>query len=120
MLTWDQSPGTMSRDGGLLGRGYSGKGRGINNPAMQAAVGLGPIPCGVWNLVSVGDSPRTGPFTIVLEPASGTNTLGRSQFRIHGDNAQFNHTASHGCIVLSRAVREAIWRSGDRQLTVLP
>jgi Protein of unknown function (DUF2778) len=119
MLTWDQSAGTMSRDGTLLGRGYSGKGRGINNPAMQSASGVGPLPQGVYNLRAVKDSPNTGPFTIVIEPAAGTDTLGRSAFRIHGDNCLANQSASHGCIILPRVVREAIWRTGDRQLLVV-
>ena len=120
MLTWDQSAGTMSRDGVVIGRGYAGNVRGLNNPAMQAAQGIGPIPAGLWKLTELRlTGASTGPFTIVLEPAPGTNALGRSAFRIHGDNAQLNHSASHGCIILPRAVREAIWRSGDKQLTVV-
>ncbi|MDH7973678.1 DUF2778 domain-containing protein [Sphingomonas sp. AR_OL41] len=119
MLTWDQSAGTMTRNGELIGRGYSGNGRGVNNPAMQAAQGIGPLPQGRYDLTGVKDSPNTGPFTIVLEPSPGTNTLGRSAFRIHGDNRLANQSASHGCIILPRAVREAIWRTGDRQLTVV-
>jgi hypothetical protein len=120
MLTWDQSAGTMSRDGVLIGRGYSGNGRGINNPAMQAVPGIGPIPCGLWELAELRRTgASTGPFTIVLDPAPGTDTLGRSAFRIHGDNARLDRSASHGCIILPRAVREAIWRSGDRQLAVV-
>lgn len=120
MLTWDQSAGTMSRDGELIGRGYSGNGRGVNNPAMQAAAGIGPIPCGLWELTELRRTgASTGPFTIVLDPAPGTDTLGRSAFRIHGDNARLDRSASHGCIILPRAVREAIWRSGDRQLAVV-
>ena len=65
------------------------------------------------------DSPNTGPFTILLEPAPGTDTLGRSAFRIHGDSVRAPGTASHGCIILPRAIRDHIWRSGDRDLEVV-
>ncbi|HYE46677.1 MAG TPA: hypothetical protein VEA44_12995, partial [Caulobacter sp.] len=44
---------------------------------------------------------------------------GRSAFRIHGDSVRAPGTASKGCIILPRAVREAIWRSGDRDLEVV-
>jgi hypothetical protein len=119
MLTWDQSAGTMSRGGTLIGRGYSGSGRGVNNPVMQAVPGIGPVPKGIYDLTGVKDSPNTGPFTIVIEPALGTDTLGRSEFRIHGDNRLANQSASHGCIILPRIAREAIWRTGDRRLLVV-
>ena len=61
----------------------------------------------------------TGPFTLVLAPAPGTETHGRSAFRIHGDSIRLPGTASHGCIILPRPVREAIWASGDRDLEVV-
>ncbi|MDB5724999.1 MAG: hypothetical protein JWQ16_1753 [Novosphingobium sp.] len=116
---WDQSAGTLSRDDKLVSRGYAGAGRGKNNPAMQDAVGVGPIPRGRWIITTVRDSPNTGPFTIVLEPAKGTDTRGRSAFRIHGDSVKNPGTASHGCIILPRAIRNQIWASGDRDLVVI-
>jgi hypothetical protein len=116
---WDQSAGEITHDGVHVGYGYSGRDRGLNNPAMQAAPGVGPIPRGAWKIVSVGDSPQTGKFTIVLDPKPGTDTCGRSAFRIHGDNVHLNHTASHGCIILQRIYREKIWGSGDRDLDVV-
>lgn len=119
MWTWDQSSGVLSRDGVVVSKGYSGYGRGKNNPSMQNAVGVGPIPRGQWSIVSVKDSPNTGPFTIVLEPCPGTDCLERSAFRIHGDSIANPGMASHGCIILPRAVREAIWRSGGRELGVV-
>lgn len=119
-LQWDQSAGEMRLDGKLLSRGYSGRERGWNNPALQGAVGIGPIPRGLWRLTDLRlTGASTGPYTIVLVPAPGTNTLGRSEFRIHGDNARMNNTASHGCIILPRAVREALWGSGARLLEVV-
>jgi hypothetical protein len=52
-------------------------------------------------------------------PDPGTETFGRGEFRIHGDSIAHPGTASHGCIILPRAVRDAIWRSGDRALEVV-
>ena len=117
MWTWDQSAGTLSRAGYIVSRGYSGNGRGLNNPTMQAAQGVGPIPGGRWRIVGEPyTSGNTGPYTMVLQAEIGTNTFGRSDFRIHGDNQRLDRSASHGCIILPRAVRQAIWGSGDREL----
>lgn len=119
-LQWDQSAGEMRLDGNLLARGYAGRGRGLNTPAMQGATGIGPLPRGTWRLTELRLSgASTGPYTIVLEPMPGTDALGRSAFRIHGDNAKLDHSASHGCIILPRAAREALWRSDARLLEVI-
>jgi hypothetical protein len=116
---WDQSAGELTHFGGFVSNGYAGAGRGKNNPSMQDAQGVGPIPRGKWKIVSVKDSPNTGPFTIVLEPCPETDTRGRSAFRIHGDSVKNPGTASHGCIILPRMIREKIWKSGDRDLEVV-
>jgi len=118
MWTWDQSAGLLMR-AGKSWRGYSGAGRGKNNPVMEAAVGVGPIPQGRWTIRGQHDSANTGPCTLVLTPDHGTQTFGRSEFRIHGDSIAHPGTASHGCIILPRAVRDAIWASGDRALQVI-
>ena len=118
MWLWDQSKGQLFRDGALISNGYSGYKRGKNNPSMQAAVGIGPIPQGLWKLTSIYNSPNTGPKTIVLDPCENTETFGRSLFRIHGDSIKNPGNASHGCIILPRAIREKIWASGDRILKV--
>lgn len=116
---WDQSAGELRRDGARIARGYAGKGTGKNNPAMQNVRRTGPIPQGRWRLTGVHNSPHTGPFTIILVPEAETETFGRSAFRIHGDSIRAPGTASEGCIILPRAVRERIWSSGDRRLTVV-
>jgi hypothetical protein len=118
MWIWDQSAGELRR-GDRIWRGYSGAGRGLNNPAMQAAAGIGPIPQGHWTIAGRRDSPNTGPCTLILVPDPGTMTFGRNAFRIHGDSLAHPGTASHGCIILPRAVRDAIWRSGDRAIHVV-
>jgi Protein of unknown function (DUF2778) len=119
MWIWDQSAGTMSRGGALISRGYSGRGRGKNNPSMQAAVGVGPIPRGHWSITERYDSSNVGRFALKLEPVSGTNTFGRSAFRIHGDSIANPGTASHGCIILPRDIRTKIWASADHSLEVI-
>jgi hypothetical protein len=53
-----------------------------------------------------------------LDPVDGTNTFGRSLFRIHGDNAR--HDASEGCIILGPSIRKLIAASGDHDLEVMP
>jgi len=118
MWIWDQSAGELRR-AGKVWRGYSGAARGLNNPAMQTARGVGPIPQGRWTIAGRHDSPNTGPCTLTLAPDPGTATFGRSAFRIHGDSLAHPGTASHGCIILPRAVRDAIWASGDRALEVV-
>lgn len=119
MWIWDQSKGELSFEGKVISRGYSGKGRGKNNPSMQAAVGTGPIPRGKWRILKPYNSSTVGPFALMLEPCMGTDTCGRSAFRIHGDSIKHPGEASHGCIILPRVVREQIWRSGDRILLVI-
>lgn len=116
---WDQSAGELSRDGKLVSRGYSGNGRGKNNPAMQAATGMGPCPRGRWDIGGPPYTGNCGPYSLRLAPKPGTDTFGRSAFRIHGDSIASPGTASHGCIILPRAVRAAIWRSGDRDLEII-
>lgn len=116
---WDQSAGELRRDGALISRGYSGHGRGKNNPALQAAVAVGPIPAGLWVISERYDSANVGPYALKLEPCPGTEAFGRSAFRIHGDSVSNPGAASHGCIILPRKVREQIWTSGDRSLVVV-
>lgn len=119
MWVWDQSAGTLSRDGARVATGYSGRDLGKNNPAMQAAVAVGPVPRGMWAIGAPYDSANVGPYALPLSPMAGTDPLGRSAFRIHGDSIRAPGTASHGCIILPRAIRERIWTSGDHLLRVV-
>ena len=59
-----------------------------------------------------------GPLTMDLT-SIGHKALGRTHFRIHGDNKQMNFTASDGCIILSRPIRARIANSGDTRLEVV-
>lgn len=121
-LDWQysQSTGRLSHNGSSVATGYSGNGLGLNNPAMQGAPNSGPIPQGTWTIGSAYNSPNTGPRTLMLTPAPGTNALGRSAFRIHGDNGRGNQSASKGCIIVGPSVRNQIIDSGDNVLVVVP
>lgn len=115
---WDQSAGELSRDGKFVARGYSGAGIGKNNPGLEARVATGPIPAGRWRIGGPPyNSRNVGPYALHLEPV-GHSAHGRSAFKIHGDSARAPGTASKGCIILPRNVREMIWTSGDRDLEV--
>ena len=106
--------------------GYSGYGAGLNNPGMQNVQAqqsgdpAGPLPQGMYTIGSPYNNNHTGPGTMNLNPLPGTNTYGRNLFRIHGDNSAQNHTASTGCIVEGRNVRNQIANSNDNCLQVVP
>ena len=46
-------------------------------------------------------------------------THGRSGLLMHGDSKEHPGSASHGCVILPRSVREEVWQSGDRDLEVV-
>lgn len=123
MWRWDQESGHLWAAGladVVYYAGYSGFGPGKNTPAMEAVHDVGPIPRGLWNITElVAHHPTLGEYVLLLEPCPGTETFGRTVFRIHGDSAAHPGQASHGCIVLPRAVREMIWNSGDHLIEVL-
>ena len=125
MWTWDQSAGELRRSGKLVSRGYSGKGRGRNNPSLQGVQGVGPVPRGRWKIVERYDSPNVGLYVLRIHAVDATpgddrhDATGRGAFRIHGDSIKAPGTASQGCIVLPKAIRAAIWTSGDRDLEVI-
>jgi len=54
-----------------------------------------------------------------LSAAKGTNTFGRQFFFIHGDTSAMNYTASEGCIIMPRNIREQINKSEDKKLQVV-
>lgn len=110
--------GTLSRNGSVVATGiYSGHGQGLNNPDMEAVQGVGPIPAGRWQIGTFMDNPHLGPVISHLTP-KGFDPHGRSAFFLHGDNAELNHSASDGCIIAPRTIREMVEDSGDRDLIV--
>ena len=124
MWTYDQSSGELRHNGELVARGYSGAGAGKNNPAMDHVRATGPIPRGRWLIRAPYNSKRVGPYVLPVWADDGQlddvhARTRRSAFRIHGDSIRAPGTASKGCIIVGRAVRERIWKSGDRVLEVV-
>lgn len=120
MWTYNSANGALSRNGILLGTGYSGHQAGLNNVEMESISNTGPIPRGSWTISHFFDDPGgKGPMVARLSPDDGTETFGRGGFMIHGDTAAHNNGASHGCIILSRDLREQISTSGDSILQVV-
>src|ERR1035437_6770871 len=119
MWTYDQLSGVLGKDGQRVSTGYSGSGEGKNNPDLENEHDVGPIPKGVWDIGPLHDTTTHGPHVLALTPEPGTNTFGRDGFLIHGDAIQNPGTASHGCIILPRTVRDQIGNSGDRQIQVV-
>lgn len=122
--TYHQRTGELRHNGVLVARGYSGAGHGKNNPAMEHVRAIGPIPRGRWKIRAPYNSRRVGPYVLPVWAVDDVHDdvhqrTRRSAFRIHGDSIAAPGTASKGCIIVSRAVRERIWRSGDRELEVV-
>lgn len=119
MITYNIKTGQLWHDDKELGVGYSGHGKGLNNPDMQSEKGVGPIPVGLWRIGSWINHPHLGVLVAALKPIRLTSTYGRDGFFIHGDNRLMNNTGSDGCIVLSNALRKALKATGETQLTVV-
>lgn len=119
--TYHQTSGRLvSPRGELLGIGYSGHGDGLNNPAMEAVHGVGPIPAGHWHIGPAKAPPdHLGPVAMPLTPV-GFDPHGRSAFFMHGDNIHMNHTASDGCVIMGPLIRRCVDASLDCDLFVLP
>jgi hypothetical protein len=102
-----------------IATGYSGSDRdgGKNNPDKQCEQDIGPLPRGTYTI----GHPRPGPspFSLPLTPDPSNNMCGRGDFLIHGDSIAAPGTASHGCIIMGRPVRERIASSGCDQLSVV-
>ena len=118
MWKYVQRTGDLFRNYVHVESGYSGRGKGKNNPDEQCVVDEGPIPRGWW---SIKPATNNGPtkLSLPLEPDGNTDTCGRSRFFIHGDSITNPGGASHGCIIFSRPTREKINASGDNRLRVV-
>lgn len=115
-----QATGDLIYDGEVAASGYSGAGEGKNNPAMQDVCNVGPIPQGLYYIGPPRDTEEHGPYVLPLIPFPENDMRGRGGFLIHGDSIKSPGTASEGCIVLGRLYREAIYKSNDRVLKVVP
>jgi hypothetical protein len=121
MWIFEQHSGRLYQDTDLetFYQGYSGHADGKNNPAMQGVKNFGPIPVGLYDIGEPHDTETHGPYVLRLTPAPENEMHGRDNFLIHGDSRTLPGTASHGCIVISRPARMAVWLSEDRPLKVI-
>src|SRR5258708_27586117 len=119
MWIYHQVNGDLFKDLQWIARGYSGFEAGKNNPASQTVHDVGPIPQGNWSIGPPHDTPDHGPHVMRLTPDAATDTFGRDGFLIHGDSIANPGTASHGCVIMARVVRDQISSSGDNALQVI-
>ena len=127
---YDQKTGELSHVSSSgksteVGTGYSGNGKGWNNPAEQNVHNVGPIPQGKWHIGpqrmhTTHDGQIKLPGSMRLTPLPGTNNFNRHGFLMHGDNSAHNNSASDGCIVMGPRIRDQVGNSPDRTLEVVP
>lgn len=121
MSTWvyhQRSGALIDPHGVLRDYGYAGAHPYVNVPTAEWRHDLGPIPTGTYTIGAPHDSEQTGPCSLPLEPALDNKMYGRSDFLIHGDTPEMNQTASTGCIIMPRAIRDMIVASDVKQLEV--
>ena len=119
MWSYRISIGEMSQNGQPRAEVcYSGRGACKNDPSKCGVVMEGPIPTGKYRIGNAYMHDTLGPYTMNLDPLPGTDTHGRSLFRIHGDSVAHPGDASHGCLIAPRSLREAINNTNDRILEV--
>lgn len=109
-LTYSQTQGlVLNESGTIVAEGWSGNHTGKNNPDMQAAHNVGPLPQGLYRVGQWQDHPRLGPMVVPLTQIEG-ETFGRSDFWIHGPSTAPSRYGqeSEGCIVLPRADRQHV------------
>jgi len=125
MWTYVQRTGELLHDGTHEAFGYSGYDNpdtaqdGKNNPDLQSVREIGPIPVGSYVIQSPEDTVTHGPFVLPLVPNPDNQMFGRSCFLIHGDSVLKPGTASRGCIILAREIRNDISLSADSRLEVV-
>jgi hypothetical protein len=119
MWTYRVVDGDLFLNDAYEGRGYSGNGKGKDNPSWEHIANVGPIPRGLWQISRPIVHAHLAPPVLRLTPAPGTDTFGRDGFLIHGDKIVAPGTASHGCIILGPAIRKAIAASADKTLQVV-
>lgn len=87
-------------DGSLLTTAYAGHGAGVNQPALQDQIGIGPLPTGLYTIGTNRPGTHMGPIAIALLPDAANQMHGRAEFYCHLDTRTRDHSASAGCIVM--------------------
>jgi len=125
MWTYIQRTGELLHNGEHVAVGYSGYDnpqtgqQGKNNPDLDNVAEVGPIPVGQYSIGSPEDTVTHGPFVLPLTPDAANQMFGRDGFLIHGDSVVEPGTASRGCIIMARPVRDEVATSGDAALEVI-
>ncbi|QYW05552.1 hypothetical protein pEaSNUABM25_00196 [Erwinia phage pEa_SNUABM_25] len=120
MWTYKQSTGELfDANHQLVARGYAGLGAHKNDPQSQSVKNEGPLPQGVYTCSAPRTSQKTGPYIMDLVPHKDNEMFGRASFQMHGDSIKAPGTASNGCIVMPRNIREKVWSSKDHEITVI-
>lgn len=115
---YKQSTGELLLGDKVVGKGYSGNGEGLNHPDKESVRDVGPIPAGNWSVSDSFTHKTKGPVVMRLTP-DGHSAQGRDGFLIHGDNSKMDQSASNGCIVLTKSLRQKIADSGIKKLVVV-
>ena len=126
-MTWiyAQATGELRYpEGKVVATGYAGGNcgknpEGKNNPDMQNVKCIGPLPEGGYTLGLPVPQSHLGPFAIPLVPDESNDMFGRGDFYMHGDRTAAPGSASEGCIIMPRAVRDMVWASSDHRITVV-
>lgn len=106
----------MTLHGKAIGKGYAGRGAGLNNPDKEKEKNVGPIPAGLHKYRRAA---RVQGDEGLLRPAARRHTAhGRTGFLIHGDY-KMDHSASEGCVILSAGIRKKVSESGVTKLRVV-
>ncbi len=107
-----------------LPKGYSGHGRGLDNPKSQSVseannrANAGPLPRGQYAIGPPVNN-RLGRPAMKLTPNPTNQMFGRGHFWIHADNPSLpRYSSSEGCIVTPLATRLSIAGSGINELEV--
>ena len=104
----------------LIGTGYAGRGKGLNNPDMQGVRGVGPLCCGFYTIGPLEPShDHLGLNVAELDPDLTNVMHGRSGFYLHGRKSPEDMNASEGCVVLDHEPRMKILNGEDRRLQVV-
>ncbi len=107
MWRYEQATGKLYRgDVDLIGTGYSGQPPRVNDTSAEAIRDVGPCPRGRYTVGQAHPDGDLGPVVMNLTPVAPFDALGRTDLRIHGDSLKRPGYASHGCIVLGRAIRD--------------